>query len=90
MDDISKKVDQFEKVRTLPLAELARVAIHQESVAISPRTTPMIEIARSLADENDRLRALVAEMIDVYWGEGDSDPHNPPDIIKRARRALKA
>ena len=44
----------------------------------------------SLSEQNKRLRSMVAELVDVYWGEGDSDPRNPPDIIKRAKRLLKS
>lgn len=43
-----------------------------------------------LSEQNKRLRSMVAEFVNVYWGEGDSDPHNPPDIIKRAKRLLKS
>lgn len=32
---------------------------------------------------------MVAEMVDVFWGEGDGAPKNPPDIIKRAKRLLR-
>ena len=44
----------------------------------------------TLTSANSQLRAMVAELIDVYWGEGDSDPCNPPDIIRRAKRLLKS
>lgn len=41
-------------------------------------------------EEIVQLRSMVSELVDVYWGEGDSDPRNPPDIIKRAKRLLKS
>lgn len=42
-----------------------------------------------LIEDKAALHAMVAELVAVYWGDGDGDPKNPPDIIKRAKRLLK-
>lgn len=34
------------------------------------------------------LLSMVRELVDVYWGDGDSDPKNPPQIIKRANALI--
>jgi len=42
-------------------ADRLRAAIHMESAAIAPQTSPLIEAAKEVLAENERLRACLSE-----------------------------
>jgi hypothetical protein len=68
------------------LAEPVCIVPHDDITTMGVRE--MKANARLICAAPDLL-SMVRELVEVYWGEGDSDPQNPPDIINRANALLK-
>lgn len=50
------------------------------------RKTSAVAAARDARREVNRLRGIIFELLDCYWGEGDGAP--PPNFIARAQREV--
>ena len=54
----------------------------------SGKRITIVDGARQNQLEVNRLRRIIHELLEVYWGEGDGAP--PPDFIKRAQAEVAA
>jgi len=69
-------------------AERLRAAIHMESAAIAPQTSPLLEAAKEVLAENEKMRLFLGEIAAMGPADEEWDADTLAGAVAVAKRGL--